>query len=354
MRIHIEYSHALDPMSWQARHEAGLVPDRLPYGLDRIAAHGFELSVRSWEASRPVRFLDGASRRLSGGFALVDALRDRVRRNCDVAFCWDERTGVPAAHRSRLPGEPPVVMQSIWLGDPGSELNRPQRALALAAAKRCLAVWANTTAQLDVLAGWGLDRRRLHLVHTPGIDDEFWTPTGEDPDPELVVTVGHDRHRDHDFVVRSLMGLRQRRPVRLELVTGPWHPTQVPPELGVRHGWTPHHELRRLYGRATLIAIALHPNLHVSGSTGILESMACARPVVVTERPGLDQYVAHGETGLLVPPDDERAFAAAVDELLSDPERAREMGLAARRRLEQGFSSRALNARLAEILHGVV
>jgi glycosyltransferase involved in cell wall biosynthesis len=349
MRIHIEYSHALDPMSWQARHEAGLVPDRLPYGLDRIAAHGFELSVRGWEASRAVRFLDGASRRLSGGFALVDALRDRVRRNCDVAFCWDERTGVPAALRSALPGEPPAVLGIIWATDSDARLGRRGRALTHAALRRARAVWAMSPAQLGPLADeWGVRRERLHLLHM-GIDVDFWAAADAPTEPELVIGGGNDRHRDHATLVRAMALLRRRRPaLRLELAT---HlPADLPAELGVKHPHLSHPEMRDLYGRAAVVALALKPNLHLSGLSVMLETMARGRPLVVTATPGMEEYVTDGENGLLVPPGDAEALSAAVDRLLSDPDYASAVGGAGRRAVEQRFSTRLQALAFAEIL----
>jgi rhamnosyl/mannosyltransferase len=47
----------------------------------------------------------------------------------------------------------------------------------------------------------------------------------------------------------------------------------------------------------------------------------------------------HGQTGLLVPPGDAPALAQAIHALLSDPERARSLGQAARRRAETYFST---------------
>ena len=107
----------------------------------------------------------------------------------------------------------------------------------------------------------------------------------------------------------------------------------VPAELGVKHDSVSHPELRRLYGRAALVAVTLKPNLHISGATSILEAMACERPVVVTAYTGYEEYVADGETGVLVPPGDEEAFAAAMRDLLGafPSGRERSVGLAVRR-----------------------
>jgi glycosyltransferase involved in cell wall biosynthesis len=350
LRLHVEFVHTLDPAEWQRMHAAGLVPNPLPYGINRLLDHGFELEVRAanhaWLIERAV---GGVGRRLSGGFELVDAARDRRRRSCDLAVCWCERTGVPAAARSVLPGEPPVAMGTLWMTDPNAELSPLNAKFARWAVRKAATVWANSRGQLDVLAEVGVPRSRLQLLHTPGIDADFWYSEREVPEPGLVLGVGNDRHRDHRFLVRAMARLNGSLPSsRLELVTH--DPLVVPAELGVKHDSVSHPELRRLYGRAAVVAVTLKPNLHISGATSILEAMACERPVVVTAYTGYEEYVADGETGVLVPPGDEEAFAAAMRDLLEDPERAREMGRAGRKAIEERFSSERTMAELAQIL----
>jgi glycosyltransferase involved in cell wall biosynthesis len=61
----------------------------------------------------------------------------------------------------------------------------------------------------------------------------------------------------------------------------------------------------------------------------LLEAQAAGTPVVAGRVGGVPAIVADGETGLLVPPDDPAAFAAAVDTLLADPARRQAMGRAA-------------------------
>jgi glycosyltransferase involved in cell wall biosynthesis len=73
-------------------------------------------------------------------------------------------------------------------------------------------------------------------------------------------------------------------------------------------------------------------------SRAALEWMAAGRPLVATRVGGIPDLVAHGTTGLLVPPGDADALAAAVKSLLDDPERAAAMGAAARARWESFFS----------------
>jgi phosphatidylinositol alpha-mannosyltransferase len=63
----------------------------------------------------------------------------------------------------------------------------------------------------------------------------------------------------------------------------------------------------------------------------LTEAFACATPVVASDIPGY-RDVMTAETGLLVPPDDPRALAEAVADLLADESRRQRFAAAARRR----------------------
>ena len=63
-----------------------------------------------------------------------------------------------------------------------------------------------------------------------------------------------------------------------------------------------------------------------------------ARPVVATKVGGLAEIVIKGETGLLVEEGKADMLAGAIIEMLSNPERTRDMGKAAKSRAERKFS----------------
>jgi glycosyltransferase involved in cell wall biosynthesis len=77
-------------------------------------------------------------------------------------------------------------------------------------------------------------------------------------------------------------------------------------------------------------------------SNAILEAMAMEKPVVATDVGGTGEVVRHGHSGLLIPPKDPEALAAAINEMLAQPARAREMGRLGRRIVEDGFSAHAM------------
>jgi len=74
-------------------------------------------------------------------------------------------------------------------------------------------------------------------------------------------------------------------------------------------------------------------------SNSILEYMAAARPVVSTDVGGAREAIIQGETGYLVPAGDHEGMAEYITSLLVDPDRARAMGAAGRRVVNEKFSS---------------
>ena len=81
----------------------------------------------------------------------------------------------------------------------------------------------------------------------------------------------------------------------------------------------------------------------------VLEAMAQARPVVATAVGGTPELVVDGETGVLVSAGDTDALAKALDGLLRDPERARRLGEAGRRRVAAEFDADTLAERVLSL-----
>jgi len=70
----------------------------------------------------------------------------------------------------------------------------------------------------------------------------------------------------------------------------------------------------------------------------LIEAQAAARPVVSTDVGGVSSVVLDGRTGRVVGPDDEEAFAAAIREILADPERSARLGAQGRRHVLDRFT----------------
>lgn len=77
-------------------------------------------------------------------------------------------------------------------------------------------------------------------------------------------------------------------------------------------------------------AVFCRPSFSEGLPLTLLEAMATETPPVVTEVSGVPEVVTHGQTGLLLPPNDPYSVADAITELLADATRRQKMGKAAR------------------------
>jgi trehalose synthase len=72
----------------------------------------------------------------------------------------------------------------------------------------------------------------------------------------------------------------------------------------------------------------------------VAEAMWKSRPVVASRIGGIESQIVHGDSGLLLDdPRDLKAYGDAVSSLLLDPSRAQQIGLRARERVRDEFTS---------------
>ena len=69
-----------------------------------------------------------------------------------------------------------------------------------------------------------------------------------------------------------------------------------------------------------------------------LEAMAMAKPIIATNIDGITEQITDGINGILTPPKDSSAIAQAIITLINNRGKAKAMGLAARKKVEQEFS----------------
>jgi glycosyltransferase involved in cell wall biosynthesis len=96
------------------------------------------------------------------------------------------------------------------------------------------------------------------------------------------------------------------------------------------------------------------PSLFEGLPLSVLEAMAAPRPVIATAIGGTDEAIVDGETGLLVPPRDAAALAAAIRRLRAEPALARQLAERARARVEAQFSSEAMAHGVMQVYESVV
>jgi mannosyltransferase len=115
-------------------------------------------------------------------------------------------------------------------------------------------------------------------------------------------------------------------------------------------GELPIEEVPRWYQRITIYAFT---SRNEGFGLTLVEAMA-AGVALVAARAGAAETVVDAETGVLVPPGDAEALAAALEPLMRDPESAAAMGRRARARVMREFSIEAEAARIVEVYRGLL
>ena len=101
--------------------------------------------------------------------------------------------------------------------------------------------------------------------------------------------------------------------------------------------------------------LSTNTKVHGEGiSNSIMEYMALGKPVVATNDGGTSEIVVDKQTGYLVPSGSPDILANKVESLLEDPETAKQMGEAGRKRLLEVFSLDIMTQKLAELYEVVL
>jgi alpha-maltose-1-phosphate synthase len=234
----------------------------------------------------------------------------------------------------------------------------------------------------DVLRSYpSIDPDRVKVVHN-GIDSQLWQRHddldtvrrhGVDPDARSVIFVGRiTRQKGLPYLLRAAAQLPPD--VQLVLCAGAPDTPEILAEVeglmadlrSSREGvvWIPEMlprgEVIALLSAATVFAC---PSIYEPLGIVNLEAMACELPVVATATGGIPEVVVHGETGWLVPLEQEQDgsgtpldperfvgdLAAALTEAVSDTARADAMGLAGRRRAVESFSWATIGERTNQV-----
>ncbi len=261
----------------------------------------------------------------------------------------------------------------------GYDLSNWIEGTSLREADAVIAVSEGTRA--DILRVSDARPERVHVIYN-GIDTALYRPTngketleryGIDPNRPFVLFVG--RITRQKGIVHLVRALPQIDPdVQIVLCAGAPDTQEIAAEMGAavaaasaaRPGviWIrdmlPREDVIPLYSEA---AVFCCPSIYEPFGIINLEAMACGTPVVASKVGGIPEVVVDGETGLLVPVEQQdiapyepvaptafsRDLAAALNRLLGDPALRDRMSVAGRARVEAHFAWDAIARQTADL-----
>jgi glycosyltransferase involved in cell wall biosynthesis len=154
---------------------------------------------------------------------------------------------------------------------------------------------------------------------------------------------------------------RLGRPWPLVLVgghPGEWegeHPLQTIRRIGARQvflaGWRAHEQLPEALNAADALVL---PSVAEAFGLALVEAMACALPVIACAAHGPAEIVRDGESGWLVPPDDQPALEQALVEAASQPDERRRRGQQAAAQAAHRYGWTEIAAHVADVYEQAV
>ncbi|MDD4628517.1 MAG: glycosyltransferase family 4 protein [Candidatus Peribacteraceae bacterium] len=114
-------------------------------------------------------------------------------------------------------------------------------------------------------------------------------------------------------------------------------------------GWIPYEDMPLTYAVADAVTT---PSLYLDAFNLMnIEAMAAGKPVIGSIFGGIPEIVSDGKTGFVIHPDDPTAFAHAILTILQNPDLARHMGEAGRRKTLEEFSVERCADRYLSLFH---
>lgn len=195
----------------------------------------------------------------------------------------------------------------------------------------------------------GIPKDKIHVIpHIAiGLPDELnrsngrtqQPATGRDDEQRVLFFGRIWEYKGLEYLIRAQPVICQRFPNAKIVIGGrgddfeKYRALMADPErFEVHNDWIDNAQRGKLFANSDIVVL---PYIEATQSGVVPIAYANRKPVIATRVGGLPDVVDHGVTGLLVPPRNVEQLARAIIELLEDPLRRQQMGLAGRAKLER-------------------
>lgn len=204
-------------------------------------------------------------------------------------------------------------------------------------------ITVSDSAKKDICKDFRIPEQRFRVIPN-GINTDHFHPVAgiKREKNRIIVTNSSDTPlKGLYYLLLAVSKISGNHPIRLIVVGTPnknGGVVKLIKTLGIKDrvtftGRIDHEEFVRQYARASLAVV---PSVYEGFGLPAGEAMACEVPVISTTGGALPEVL--GDAGVLVPPADAEALAKAISDLLSNPERARRLGQAGYRRVQEKFT----------------
>lgn len=180
-----------------------------------------------------------------------------------------------------------------------------------------------------------------------GMDTQFFKPMSETPTDDYVLSIGKT-FRDYRTLVSAWRHidypLRIVGPKRLD--TGDSRRIELIPEISIT-------DLNKLIHNARFVILPIEGRRYSMGQMTTLQCMAMRKPIIVTDVPGVRDYVCSGKNCLTIREGSEDDIERAVQQLLRDKELAERIAAEARSNAVARFDERTMASEIISFISEV-
>lgn len=335
-------------------------PDRDPAVVDRLAEMGVEFrrTPMNRAGTNPLADLWTLARYI----LLLVALRP------DALIAYTQKPIIYGGLAARIARVPRYYVLMSGLGYVFSDeadrrplLRRVVSRLYRAGVRRARAIFVFNDDDRRAMLAQRIIGPDHYVVQVPGsgvdIDHFAATPLPDLP-PKFVMIARLMRDKGVGEFVEAARLVRGRRPDARFVLVGapePANPTGYS-DADVR-GWVEAGLIEHVPGTRDVrpylrdAHVFVLPSFYREGlPRTILEALSSGRPVVTTDTPGCRDPITQGENGVIVPPRDAAALAAAMESIVADGDRLREMSVNARRTATERYDVAIVNGLLLGVM----
>jgi glycosyltransferase involved in cell wall biosynthesis len=284
------------------------------------------------------------------------ALRKTRQTPYDLVIAWEGKNGFPYAFLRSLIGQksPPLIILAFNIRGVISHFLGLVR-FGLRSVSRVVVLTPGEVERYQRLLY--LPPEAISYIPHGWYDDMKWYDPEQRPKSDALARAGKfifasgRSFRDYATLARAVEGVdvNVRVSGREFNLAGIDLPTNMEAT-----GWLSERELQDYLYHSQFYIVPLQPIDFAGGDSSLLHAMSYGKAVVATRAPSTETYIQHGETGLLVEPHDVKGLRQAILQLWQNPDEARRMGQAARRRFEENHTIDHLARRVYGIAQQVM
>jgi glycosyltransferase involved in cell wall biosynthesis len=292
---------------WKENYKKDLVNDALPYGYDRANVEKMTVDYIKLNTIERKIFFNKYFQYAYLYFIKLPVLLFKY----DIIWTHYDKDALYIAKLKQFPIINKKMAKQIgnfvWLIDNSKEYNKSKlKSITKLLSRIDMVIYLSSSETQKFIEIFKLNISKLKYVRF-GINFEAYSdqkamsmPKGFSENcKDYILSVGTDIHRDIDLLDKLANEFEDKKFILCSCNQDYLSKQYKSKNLKVINANLS--EMRYLYKNCSCVIIPLKYNEHVSGSTTILEAAAMKKAVIVSETPGIRDYVIENKTGILVP-----------------------------------------------------